>query len=166
MPPSSARQRGPASTARPSTTSARQSSRPTSTLPVYQPLANPLNPTAQHALHSLPTTHPLNDLKQRLQIATNHLNEVTGDLNDHYQAKKADHNKRKSEKAARPRDLESSQTPDQDDDGADGRLDEAWKEVEDLTGKMEAQTRRVIDIQARVQNTETVLKELNANVNN
>ncbi|KAL8840368.1 MAG: hypothetical protein Q9176_003861 [Flavoplaca citrina] len=166
MPPSSARQRGPASTARPSTTSARQSSRPTSTLPVYQPLANPLNPTAQHALHSLPTTHPLNDLKQRLQIATNHLNEVTGDLNDHYQAKKAEHNKRKSEKAARPRDLESSQTPHQDDDGAEGRLDEAWKEVEDLTGKMEAQTRRVIDIQARVQNTDTVLKELNANINN
>ncbi len=166
MSPSSARQRGPASTARPSTTSARQPLRPTSTLPVYQPLANPLNPTAQHALHNLLTTHPLNELKQRLQIATNHLNEVTGDLNDHYQAKKAEHNKRKSEKAARARDLESTQTPDQDDDGADGRLDEAWKDVEDLTGKMEAQTRRVIDLQARVDNTENVLKELNANVSN
>ncbi|KAL8851873.1 MAG: hypothetical protein Q9221_003196 [Calogaya cf. arnoldii] len=165
MPPS-ARQRGTPSTARTSTTTARQPSNAANALPAYQPLTHPLNPTAQHALHNLPTTHPLNDLKQRLSTASNHLNEVTGDLNDQYQVKKAEFDKQKSQKAARAKELESSQGADNDDEDGDRPMQDAWTEVENLTGKMEARTRLVIDIQARVENTETVLKELNANVTN
>ncbi|KAL8989721.1 MAG: hypothetical protein Q9169_008297 [Polycauliona sp. 2 TL-2023] len=166
MVPSSARQRGTPSTARPSAASARQTSRPATALPTYQPLAHPLNSNAQFALHNLPTTHPLNDLKQRLNIATSHLNDVTGDLNDQYHAKKTSFEKEKSQKAARARELESSQGGEDDDDRANTRMDDAWKEVENFTGRMEARTRQVIDLQARVENTETVLKELNANVSN
>ncbi|KAL8663541.1 MAG: hypothetical protein Q9168_008072, partial [Polycauliona sp. 1 TL-2023] len=166
MPPSSARQRGTPSTARPSTTSARQISRTGNATPTYQPLAHPLNSNAQFAIHNLQVTHPLNDLKKRLAIATNHLNEVSGDLNDQWQAKKAEFEKAKSQRAARQKDLESSQGADDDQDGEDSRMDDAWKEVENLTGKMEARTRQVIDLQARVENTETVLKELPANISN
>ncbi|KAL8656117.1 MAG: hypothetical protein Q9226_002776 [Calogaya cf. arnoldii] len=165
MPPS-ARQRGTPSTNRTSTTSARQPSNAANALPVYQPLTHPLNPTAQHALQNLPTTHPLNDLKQRLSTATNHLNEVTGDLNDQYQVKKAEFDKQRSQKAARARELESSQGAENDDEDRDRHMQDAWADVENLTGKMEDRTRQVIDIQARVENTETILRELNANVTN
>ncbi|KAL8861923.1 MAG: hypothetical protein Q9178_001793 [Gyalolechia marmorata] len=160
---SSARSRAPASTSRPSASNARQTSRPAN-LPVYQPLNHALNPAAQHALQNLPRTHPLNELKRRLQTATNHLTEVTGDLNDQYRVKKVDFDKAKARKAARARELGSSQDGNGDDDEADRHMADAWKEVEDLTGKMEAGTRKVIDIQARVDNTETALKELDANV--
>ncbi|KAI4243189.1 MAG: hypothetical protein L6R42_010818, partial [Xanthoria sp. 1 TBL-2021] len=106
MPPS-ARQRGTPSTARPSTTPARQPSRPTNNAPAYQPLAYPLNPDAQYALHNLPTNHTLNDVKKRLLTATNHLTDVTGDLNDQYYNKKYEFDKQRSRKAARARELES-----------------------------------------------------------
>ncbi|KAL8777821.1 MAG: hypothetical protein Q9213_007692 [Squamulea squamosa] len=160
---SSVRSRGPASTSRPAASTARQTSQPTN-LPPYQPLTHPLNPTAQHALHNLPTTHPLNELKRRLQIATNHLIDVTGDLNDQYLLKKTEFDKAKARKAARARGLESSQEANDDDDDADRRMDDAWNDVEDWTGRMEAGTRQVIDLQARVDNTENALKELSANV--
>ncbi|KAL8909217.1 MAG: hypothetical protein Q9171_005134, partial [Xanthocarpia ochracea] len=160
---SSARSRAPVSTSRPSASNARQTSRPTN-IPIYQPLNHALNPAAQNALHNLPRTHPLNELRRRLQAATNHLTEVTGDLNDQYRVKKDEFDKAKARKAARARELGSSQDGNGDDDEADRRMEDAWKEVEELTGKMEAGTRKVIDIQARVDNTETALKELDANV--
>ncbi|KAL8918536.1 MAG: hypothetical protein Q9172_005378, partial [Xanthocarpia lactea] len=158
---SSARSRAPASTSRPSGSNAHQTSRPN--LPVYQPLNHALNPAAQLALHNLPRTHPINELKRRLQTATNHLTEVTGDLNDQYRVKKDEFDKAKARKAARARELGGSQDGNDNDDEADRRMEDAWKEVEELTGRMEAGTRKVIDIQARVDNTETALRELDAN---
>ncbi|KAI4224968.1 MAG: hypothetical protein L6R36_004283 [Xanthoria steineri] len=162
--PASARQRGTPSNPHPSTTSARQPSRPINNAPAYQSLAHPLNPDAQYALHNLPTSHTLNEVKKRLLTATNHLNDVTGDLNDQYSTKKFEFDKKKSSNAARARELESSQGAEDEDDDQERHMNDAWKEVENLTGKLEARTRQVIDIQARVENTETVLKELNANV--
>ncbi|KAL8737250.1 MAG: hypothetical protein Q9181_001869 [Wetmoreana brouardii] len=147
---------------RPSASSARQPPRPT-TLPPYQPLTHTLNPTAQHLLHSLPTTHSLNDLKRRLQTAVTHLTDVTGDLNDQHQARKAEYDKQKARKAARARDFENSQGADGDEDG-DRRMEEASRDVDDWTSKMGKGTRRVIDVQARVESVETALKELDANV--
>ncbi|KAL8733765.1 MAG: hypothetical protein Q9166_001959 [cf. Caloplaca sp. 2 TL-2023] len=159
---STARSRGHASSSRPSNTTARQSSRPTD-LPPYQPLIHPLDPTAQHALHNLPTTHFLNDLKRRLQTAANHLTEITGDLNDQYQNRKAEFDKHRARKAARAKEFESSQPTEEDDQG-EQRMEDAWNNVEEWTSKMEEGTRKVIDIQARVESTETALKELDANV--
>ncbi|KAL8679530.1 MAG: hypothetical protein Q9224_007026, partial [Gallowayella concinna] len=149
---------------RPSNTPANHSSRPTN-LPAYQPLTNPLNPTAQHALHNLPTTHSLTDLKRRLNAATDHLTNITGDLNDQHQFRKAEFEKAKARKAARARDLESSQGGgnDEDDEG-DRRMEDASNDVEEWTNKMEEGTRKVIDIQARIESTETALRELDANV--
>ncbi|KAL8815079.1 MAG: hypothetical protein Q9223_005755 [Gallowayella weberi] len=154
------------STARshPSNAGSHQASRSTN-LFAYQPLTHPLNLAAQHALHNLPTTHTLTDLKRRLNAATEHLTNITGDLNDQHQLKKAEYEKVKARQAARPRDLESSQGGRNDeDDESDRRMEDAWNHVEEWTTKMDEGTRRVIDIQARVESTETTLKELDANV--
>ncbi|KAI4235957.1 MAG: hypothetical protein L6R40_006325 [Gallowayella cf. fulva] len=161
---STARSRPSTSASRPFNATPRQSSRPIN-LPTYQPLTHPLNPIAQHALHNVPTTHPLSDLKRRLNAAVENLTNITGDLNDQYQVKRAEFDKAKARKAARARDAESSQgAENEDDDEGDRRMEDAWNDVEDWTAKMEAGTRRVIDIQARVESTETALKELDTNV--
>ncbi|KAL9008470.1 MAG: hypothetical protein Q9173_006409, partial [Seirophora scorigena] len=150
---------------RPAASSSRQVARP-SNLPTYQPLTHKLNPGAEHALRNLPTTHSLNELKRRLQTAVTHLTEVTGDLNDQYQIRKAGHEKQKARQAARTKELgDSSQGGDITlDDEADRRMEDTWQEVDDWTGKMERGTRNVIDIQARVEDGETALRELNANI--
>ncbi len=154
-----------ASTARsrPSASVSRQSSR-AATLPPYEPLTHKLNLPADHALRNLPTTHSLNDLKRRLQTAVNHLTDVTGDLNDQYEKKKADHEKLKARRAARARDPESSQATDTIDDERDQVLEHAWRQVDQWTNKMEEGTRKAIDIQARVDDGEKALRELNTNV--
>ncbi|KAL8692979.1 MAG: hypothetical protein Q9218_002096 [Villophora microphyllina] len=131
--------------------------------PAYEPLTHTLNPAAQHALHNLPTTHSLNDLKRRLQIAVSHLTEITGDLNDQYQARKAENDKAKARRAARAREMEGSQAADDEDGEGDWRMEEISKDVDDRTKKMDEGTRRVIDVQARVDGAETALKELDAN---
>lgn len=135
-------------------------------MPTYQPLTHKLNPGAEHALRNLPTTHSLNELKRRLQTAATHLTEVTGDLNDQYQIRKAGHEKQKARQAARAKELSDSSQGGGNplDDEADRRMADASREVDDWTGKMERGTRNVIDIQARVEDGETALREMNANV--
>ena len=154
-----------ASTARsrPPATTSRLSSHPASR-PPYQPLTHSLDPGAQHALRSLPTTHPLNDLKRRLQTAVLHLTEVTGDLNDQYQARRTDYERLKARRAARARELQSSQGTDDVDEEGDRRMEDAWRQTDGWTAKMEERTRRVIDIQARMVDGENALEELSANV--
>ncbi|KAI4281452.1 MAG: hypothetical protein L6R35_005648, partial [Caloplaca aegaea] len=139
------------------------SSRPN--LPLYQPLTHKLNPGAEHALRNLSTTHSLNDLKRRLQTAVTHLTEITGDLNDQYQIRKAGHEKQKARQAARAKELDSSQKSDTVDDEGDRRIEDAWREVDDWTGKLELGTRNVIDVRARVEDGETALRQLNTNIN-
>ncbi|KAL8719562.1 MAG: hypothetical protein Q9225_003436 [Loekoesia sp. 1 TL-2023] len=148
---------------RPSASTSRQTSRP-AILPSYQPLTHQLDPSGEHALRNLPTTHSLNDLKRRLQTAVNHLTEVTGDLNDQYQVRKADYEKRKARRAARARDFESSQGGDDVDEEGDQRMEDSWRHADEWTAKMEEKTREVIDVQARMADGETALKQLNANV--
>ncbi|KAI4170706.1 MAG: hypothetical protein LQ343_004805 [Gyalolechia ehrenbergii] len=152
-----------AARSRPSAATSRQSSRPT-ILPQYQPLNHDLNHTAQHALLSLPTTHSLNDLKRRLQSAVNHLTEVTGDLNDQCQIRKANHEKQQARKAARTRELVSSQDGAEVDDDSDQQMEDIWRRTDEWTSKMEEKTRKVIDVQARVIDGENALKELNINI--
>ncbi|KAL8922370.1 MAG: hypothetical protein Q9208_005223 [Pyrenodesmia sp. 3 TL-2023] len=154
-----------ASTARsrPSAAVSRQSSRPVN-LPPYQPLTHKLNLPAEHALRNLPTTHSLNDLKRRLQTAVNHLTEVTGDLNDQYERKKADHEKLKARRAARARDPDRSQGGDTNDDEGDQVMEYAWRQVDQWTTKMDEATQKAIDVQARVDDGEKALRELNSNI--
>ncbi|KAI4179824.1 MAG: hypothetical protein L6R41_007619 [Letrouitia leprolyta] len=150
--------------ARPSAATPRQTSRPAN-LPPYQPLSHELNHTAQHAIRSLPTTHSLNDLKRRLQTAVNHLTEVTGDLNDQCQIRKADHEKQKARKAARSREVENSQgAGDEIDEDGDQQMEDIQQRADEWTSKMEEKTRKVIDVQARVVDGEKALKELNTNI--
>ncbi|KAL8778607.1 MAG: hypothetical protein Q9194_001896 [Teloschistes cf. exilis] len=153
-----------ASTARSrvSDANARPSSHPVG-LPVYEPLTHTLNPAAQQAIHNLPTTHSLNDLKRRLQTAVAHLTEITGDLNDQHQARKADYDKQKARKAARSREMEGSQGANNEDEEGDRRMEETSKDVEDRTVEMDEGTRRIIDVQARVEGAATALKEMDAN---
>ncbi|KAL8745457.1 MAG: hypothetical protein Q9190_002394, partial [Brigantiaea leucoxantha] len=122
-------------------------------LPSYQPLSHPLNPTAIHALHALPQTHSLTHLKTHFQTSTNHLAEITGDLNDQHTFKAASH----ARQAVR-RKADASW----DNGEADRRLDDAWQEVQMLTDKMEESTRHVIDARARVEYLETALRELDS----
>ncbi|KAI4112651.1 MAG: hypothetical protein LQ345_006230, partial [Seirophora villosa] len=145
---------------RPAASSSRQVAR-NSNLPTYQPLTHKLNPGAEHALRNLPTTHSLNELKRRLQTAVTHLTEVTGDLNDQHQIRKAGHEKQKARQAARDSSQGSGNTL---NDEADRRMEDASREADDWTGKMERGTRNVIDIQARVEDGETALREMNANI--
>ncbi|KAL8715704.1 MAG: hypothetical protein Q9220_000371 [cf. Caloplaca sp. 1 TL-2023] len=135
--------------------------------PAYQPLAHPLNPTAQHTLQNLSTAHAFNDLKRRLHTAANHLTEITGDLNDQYQIKRTDHDRQKARRAARAKEFEiSSQGTGNgdDDEESERRIDDAWKDVDAWTTKMDEGVRRVIDVQARLEGAETAFKDLNSNV--
>ncbi|KAL8870588.1 MAG: hypothetical protein Q9174_003401, partial [Haloplaca sp. 1 TL-2023] len=149
-------------TPRQSDNNARQSSRPTA-LPPYEPLAHPLNPAAQHALHNLPTTHSMAGLKERLQRAAHHLAEVTGDLNDQHTSRKAEFEKSKARRAAKAREFESSQNT-QDDEEAEERFQGSENSVKEMTKRLDEGTRKVIDIQARVEGSETALRELDQNV--
>ncbi|KAI4139992.1 MAG: hypothetical protein L6R39_006007, partial [Caloplaca ligustica] len=154
----------PTSRSRPSASTARQTARPAN-LPPYQPVSHKLNPAAEHALRNLPTTHSLNDLRRRLQTAATHLTEVTGDLNDQHQANKALHEKLKARQAARAKDVSSSQGGgDAVDKEGDQRMEDAWQQVDNWTAKMEQGIRGVIDVQARVDDGEKALRELNANI--
>ncbi|KAL9600249.1 MAG: hypothetical protein Q9219_003293 [cf. Caloplaca sp. 3 TL-2023] len=149
---------------RPTASTPQQSSR-LAALPPYQPLHHQLNPAAQHALQHLSTTHSLNDLKRRLQTAVNQLTEVTGDLNDQYQIRKADHDRLQARRAARVRDFESSQGNEETNEAEDEqRIGDAERDTEEWTSKMEEKTRKVIDLQARVKDGETALQQLNANI--
>ncbi|KAL9608252.1 MAG: hypothetical protein Q9167_006904 [Letrouitia subvulpina] len=144
----SARSRHSASTA--------TTSRSSITLPPYQPLGHPLNPSALHALHTLPQTHSLRSLKARFQTATNHLTEITGDLNDLHTSRAAAHARQAVRKKA---------DVDWDSGEAERRLDNAWQEVESLTNQMEESTRHVIDAGAKVEGMEKALRDLDTDAN-
>ncbi|KAI4158668.1 MAG: hypothetical protein LQ342_007247 [Letrouitia transgressa] len=131
-------------------------SRSSTALPPYQPLGHPLNPAALHALHTLPQTHSLRSLKERIQTATNHLTEITGDLNDLHTSRAAAHARQAARKKA-----------DADWDGgeAERRLDDAWQQVESMTNQMEESTRHVIDAAAKVEGMEKALRDLDTDAN-
>ncbi|KAL9036408.1 MAG: hypothetical protein Q9214_006147, partial [Letrouitia sp. 1 TL-2023] len=131
-------------------------SRSSTALPPYQPLGHPLNPAALHALHTLPQTHSLRSLKERLQTATNHLTEITGDLNDLHTSRAAAHARQAARKKA-----------DADWDGgeAERRLDDAWQQTESLTNQMEESIRHVIDAGAKVEGMEKALRHLDTDAN-
>ena len=161
----------PSARPRSSVSAVRQTSRSTAiSLPAYQAPENPLNPAALYSLQSLPNVHSLSSLKTRIQTATNHLTEITGDLNDQHQGKKIEFEKQKQRRAARARNTEQNSSQgnadgnEDEEEEEDQQMQDSWDEVEDLTGKMEAGTRRLIDIRARVDSAENALKETSTNI--
>ena len=135
----------------------RQSRGPT-TLPTYEPATHALNRDAQNALHDLPRNHKLESLRNRLQIANEHLTSAAADVNDRLHAKTVRHEKIKKRQEAA-----SSQ-------GSNAQDDEDPKEMrmatEDMTDKLDQRIQDMIDAIGHVANVERVLKELDMNATN
>ncbi|KAI9800949.1 MAG: hypothetical protein M1833_003086 [Piccolia ochrophora] len=124
--------------------------RETLPLPQYQPILNPLAPTAQNILDSLVRTHSSQKLKQHLAAACLSVTEAAGDINDRLTMKEA---RALTERLRRRRDPQSSP-----DDESERALEELRGKVNELTEEMEASTRSIIDVQAKLASSERVLK--------
>ena len=139
---------------RPSATASRRE--PTA-LPEYQPPGHPLNLTAQSAIRDLPRAHKLDSLKSRLRAANHHLTESAAEINDRYQDKHAQHEKRKAKRAVALSSQESNEE-------AERELDEMRLATEEMTARLEAGVRKVIDSGEQVKGVEEALRELDANI--
>lgn len=145
------------SRSRPSVTAARQS-RVHTALPAYQAPQHPLNENAQRALQNLPRDHKLDTLKQRLRVANNHLTHAAADVNDRYQVKYAENDKRK-------RRLEK-QASQEGNEAQDALLDAMREKTDEMTDRLEEGIRKIIDAGAEVDGMEKALRELQENVAN
>lgn len=141
---------------RPSGASNRQRAGPT--LPTYQPPQHPLNENAIRAIQDLHRNHKLDSLKARLNAANNHLAGAAVDINDRLVAQIALH-----EKSRARREKQGSE----EDNGEDERvMDEKRQQTDELTGRLEAGVRKIIDAKFEVEGVEKALKELESNVAN
>lgn len=127
-------------------------------LPPYEPLANPLVHDAQRALNELPRTHRLDGLKKHLLQATHSLTTVAGDVNDRYYKKLEAHRKHKARRQDRHEEG--------DDEAGERVLEEMRVIVDEMTGSLEESVRKIIDAKAAVEGTEVALKDLSANISN
>ena len=134
---------------------ARKHNRGPTPLPPYHLPANKLSDDAQRALHNLPNNHRLDGLQQRLKHANDVLSNTAGELNDRYQQKAADHQRRQARRRA-----QGAESEEEDDPG----VERLRHEVEDMTSRLEQSVRMIIDARAAVQGVEGALKELDANI--
>ena len=141
---------------RPSASAARQSRMPAE-LPEYQPPAHPLNLTAQQAIRDLPRTHKLDPLKLRLKAANSHLTDAAAEINDRFQERDAQNEKRKARRAGASSSQESNEE-------AEREVETMREATDDMTRRLETGVRRVIDAGEEIQVIEEVLQELNANI--
>lgn len=140
---------------RSSATAARQSRGPVA-LPVYQSPQHPLNEAAQRALQNLPRDHKLDSLKHKLRAANNHLTTAAAEVNDRYQLRHADNEKRK-----RRLEKQSSQEGNEEQDAT---LDAMRQTTDDLTDNLEESVRKIVDAGAEVEGMERALQHLQENV--
>lgn len=142
---------------RPSATSNRQRTGPTP-LPTYQPPQHPLNENAIRAIQDLPRNHRLDSLKNRLNVANNHLAGAAVDINDRLLSQIELY-----EKSRARREKQGSQEEDEEEERA---MDEKREQTDELTGRLETGVRKIIDAKVQVQGVEKALKELESNVAN
>lgn len=124
-------------------------------LPAYQPQSHPLNDAAQRALQTLPQTHSLKKLKERLNEANRQLSECAAEINDRYQRKAALQQRRRARLAQQGLD---------EDEERERAIDEMQQRVQTLTDGMEEGIRNIIDARAAVEATEEALSEIHANI--
>jgi len=145
------------SRSRPSATAPRQPRGPTA-LPAYQAPQHPLNESAQRALQNLPREHKLDSLKQRLRAANSHLTTAAADVNDRYQVKHAENEKRR-----RRLEKQNSQEGNEEQDAV---LDAVRQKTDDVTDRLEEGIRKIIDAGAEAEEMEKALQQLQENVAN
>ena len=136
---------------------ANRPSRVPTELPDYQPPTHPLNLTAQQAIRDLPRTHKLDSLKSRLKAANLHLTDAAAEINDRFQEKNVQNERRKARRAAVMSSQESSEE-------ADRELEEMQRATGMMTGDLERGVGKVIDAGEELKAVEQALQELNANV--
>lgn len=142
---------------RPSGTSNRQRTGPTP-LPTYQPPQHPLNENAIRAIQDLHRNHKLDSLKTRLNAAHNHLAGAAVDINDRLVAATALHDRSRAR-----REKHGSQ---EDNEEEEKVMHEKRQQTDELTGRLEAGVRKIIDSKFEVNGFEKALKELETNVAN
>lgn len=121
-------------------------------LPPYQPPTHPLTPAAQRSLQALRETHSLRKLKAHIAAANGAVTEMAGAINDQLIQGEAQMRRRRARREKEGLGME--------EDEHEEKLQEMRREVEEMTGEMEASTRKLIDIETRVFGMEEVLKEL------
>lgn len=124
-------------------------------LPPYQPLAHTLTPAAQRSLQALRETHSLRKLKSHIAAANGAVTEMAGAINDRLIQGEAQMRRRRARREKEGLGVE--------EDEQEERFREMKKEVEEMTGEMEASTRKLIDSETRTIGMEDVLKELGNN---
>lgn len=126
-------------------------------LPAYQPPQHPLNEAAQRALQNLPRNHKLDPLKTRQRAANKHLTQAAADINDRLQEKNAEFERRRRnlEKQGSQHSIEEAPI-----------LDEMRRNIDDMTERLDASVRKIIDASAEVEGMERALRELQENVSN
>lgn len=144
---------------RPSETPNRQRTGPTP-LPTYQPPQHPLNENAIRAITDLPRNHRLDSLKNRLNVATNHLAGAAVDINDRLLTQITVY-----EKSRDRREKLGSQEDDNNEE-EERAMNEKRQQTNELTGRLELGVRKIIDAKVQVQGVEKALKELETNVAN
>lgn len=144
----SSRRVAPTSTRRPSaaptasTTASRASTSGSAALPIYQAPSCAMNETAIVSLRQLHNRVNLDPLKKHLAEASSLLSTSASEVLDRYQAR-----------SLKPRSSQES-------DGTAERTLELKADVERVLAVLEAETRRTIDAQARVEAGEASLKKL------
>ena len=126
-------------------------------LPTYQPPQHPLNATAKRALETLPRNHRLDGLKKRQKLANDHLTQAAADINDRLQGKTTEYEKIKKRRLEK-------QGSQEDNEEMDRTINKMRQETDSMTDKLEESVRKIVDASAEVEEMETILKELHANV--
>ena len=126
----------------------------TTSFPAYEPLSNPLSEAAQRTLHELPQTHPLTSLRQHQNQAITSLINVLGDINELRSARRIVREK------ARERGLEDAEVAAE----RDGEVEKFGEDVDALNEATEAGMRKLVDCKSHLEATETVLRDLDANI--
>ncbi|KAL2044665.1 hypothetical protein N7G274_002439 [Stereocaulon virgatum] len=139
------------------TTTVDRQSQARAQLPAYQLPQHPLNEAAQRALQNLPRNHKLDALKTRQRAANKHLTQAAADINDRLQDKTAEFERRR-------RNLEKQSSHHSIEE--DPILDDMRRNVDDMTERLDASVRKIIDASAEVEGMERALRGLLEDVSN
>jgi hypothetical protein len=118
------------------------------TAPDYEPMQYPLTPAAQNALNALKRTHQLSGLQRHFKQANFFLAECGSEIQEAYIAKKETVERQRSAAERRGEEM---------DEEAEAQLEGLKRKVDQMTSRMEENTRSTIDGERAIQDIEQAL---------
>ncbi|KAJ9293930.1 hypothetical protein DTO271G3_7306 [Paecilomyces variotii] len=132
------------------------------TMPEYQPLSAPLNPTGQRALAALLQSQSFRHLKTHLKHASLKLTDTAGEANDRLteaqqRFQRRQQQRRREAQAAREGQEDANQ---EDDDEEAQELAQKEEKVKEVTVQLEEKMRAVVDAEVKLEALTNVLGDL------